>query len=55
VKDDEVLTYADATFESGDHERQLVLTLDGPAWGSVALLGDTQSRESDPLGRESRF
>jgi hypothetical protein len=55
VRDDEVLTYADAIFEPTDDERQLVLTLDGPAWGSVALLGDRQSRESILLGRESRF
>lgn len=45
VKDDEVLTYADAIFEPAEHERQLVLTLDGPAWGSIAVLGERQSRE----------
>lgn len=45
VGDDEVITYAEAIIKPADHERQLVLELDGPAWATIALLGDWLSRE----------
>lgn len=42
VKDEEVLTYAEAEFGPADHTRKIVLQMAGPGWGTVALLaGDS--------------
>ena len=45
VKDDELLTFAEAVIEPANQDRQLVVMLDGPAWGAIALLGDYESRK----------
>lgn len=43
VKDEEVLTYAEADFDSADYARRIVLQLEGAGWGSVSLLeGDNR-------------
>lgn len=43
VRDEEVLTYAEAEFEAADHERKIVLQMEGSGWGSVALLAGDKS------------
>jgi hypothetical protein len=43
VKDEEVLTYAEAELEAAAHERKIVLQMEGSGWGSVALLAGDKS------------
>lgn len=56
VKDEEVLTYAEADFEAANHARNIVLQLEGAGWGSVSLLGsDNKTCECTRVEKVERY
>ncbi|GHJ84302.1 hypothetical protein NliqN6_0704 [Naganishia liquefaciens] len=55
VKDDDLMTFAEAVLEPANHDRELFLQLDGPARGSIALQGGAQSPSWRPIKQSKTF